>query len=53
MHDLQLIHLEQGHDYSLAVIKAGTLSQPSIFLDVRLKLDFNSVITSYALLFRT
>ena len=46
MHDLQLIHLKQGHDYSLAVIKVGSLYQPSIFLDVRLKLGFNSVITS-------
>ena len=35
-HDLQLICLEQGHDYSLAVIKAKFLYQLSIFLQVRL-----------------
>ena len=48
-HDLQLIRLEQGHDYSHAVIKAESLYQLSIFLDIRLKLGFNSIITSYVL----
>ena len=49
-HDLQLICLEQGQDYSLSVIKAESLYQLSIFRDVRLKLGFISVITSYAVL---
>ena len=48
-HDLQLIPLEQGQDYSLAVIKGKSLYKLSIFLDVRSQLGFNSKITSYAL----
>ena len=44
---------QQEHNYSLAVIKAESLYQLSIFLDVRLKLSFNSVITSYALVYIT
>ena len=44
--NLQLFRLEQGHEYSLAAIKAESLYQLSIFLAVSLKLGFNSVITS-------
>ena len=40
---------QREHNYSLAVIKAESLYQISILLDVKLKLGFNSVITSYAL----
>ena len=36
-HNLQLICLEQGHDYSLTAIKAESLYQLSIFLDVKVK----------------
>jgi len=41
---------QKEHNYYLAVIKAESLYQLSIFQDVRLKLGCNSVITSYALL---
>ena len=44
-HDLQLICLEKGHDYSLAVIKAKFLYQLSIFLQVRLLSAKNMGIT--------
>ena len=40
------LSLEQGHEYSLAAIKAESLYQLSIFLAVSLKLGCNSVITS-------
>ena len=33
-HNLQLIRLKQKHDYSLTVIKAESLYQLSIFVDV-------------------
>ena len=52
-HNIKLIRLEQGHDYSLTAIKAVSLYQLSIFLDVRLKLSFNNAISSYALLYIT
>ena len=50
-HDLQLISLEQVHNYSLVVISTESLYQLAIFLQFRLELGLNSVITSYALLY--
>jgi len=47
--DLQLIHFEQGHHYSLAVFKAESLHQLRIFIHVRLELGLNSVITKKVL----
>ena len=47
--DLQLIHFKQGHHYYLAVIKAESLYQLSIFIHVRLELGLNSVITKKVL----
>ena len=44
-HNLQLIHLEQGHDYSLVVIKAESLYQLMYLRFICYKLKLTDVIT--------